>query len=156
MEMSRILRVIQIIVNFFVWICSFRPYFISNNVVLKAYCFLQCPDEEENKEQMSKSLLNIFVAKCIAVYFNPAEPCEELSSIVPRVCQPRCSEKSGEKEISVKLDSNMEEAIRINGMSNVCVLGGRVSMFGIKFLLSFICSVKVYLKNHSTKCKSCG
>uniref|UniRef100_A0A2K1YMM3 Uncharacterized protein n=1 Tax=Populus trichocarpa TaxID=3694 RepID=A0A2K1YMM3_POPTR len=151
MKMSRILRVIQIIVNFFVWICSFRPYFIRNNVVLKAYCFLQCPDEEENKEQMSKSLLNRFVAKCIALYFNPAEPCEELSSIVPRVCRPRCSEKSGEKEISGKLDSNMveEEAIRINGMSNVCDLGGRVSMFGIKFLLPFICStVKVYLENH--------
>jgi hypothetical protein len=78
---------------------------------------------------MSKSLLNRFVAKCIALYFNPAgmcirpfgffllkkrdplcgvvEPCEELSSIVPRVCRPRCSEKSGEKEISGKLDSNM-------------------------------------------------
>jgi hypothetical protein len=84
---------------------------------------------------MSKSLLNRFVAKCIAVYFNPAgmcirpfgffllkkrdplcgvvEPCEELSSIVPRVCRPRCSEKYGEKEISGKLDSNMVQMTEI-------------------------------------------
>jgi hypothetical protein len=33
-EMSRILRVIQIIVNFFIRICSFKPDFIRNNVVL--------------------------------------------------------------------------------------------------------------------------
>jgi hypothetical protein len=69
------------------------------------------------------------------VYFNPAgmcirpfgffllkkrdplcgvvEPCEELSSIVSRVCRPRCSEKYGEKEISEKLDSNMVQMTKI-------------------------------------------
>jgi hypothetical protein len=85
--------------------------------------------ECKNREQMSKSLLNRLVTTQAAMYFNPAglwmwefgffllekrdplcgvvEPCEELSSIVPRVCRPRCSKKSGEKEISGKLDSNM-------------------------------------------------
>jgi hypothetical protein len=46
-KMSRILRIIQIIVNFFVWFYSFRLYFIRNNVVLKAYNFLQGPDVRE-------------------------------------------------------------------------------------------------------------
>jgi hypothetical protein len=78
--------------------------------------------EYENREQMGKSLLNRFVMKCTEVYFNPAGWCmrpfgffllekrdplcgvvesgEELYSIVPRVCRPRCLEKSREKEIS--------------------------------------------------------
>ena len=47
MKMSIILRVIHIIVNFFIWICFFRPYFIRNNVVIKAYYFLQGPDVRE-------------------------------------------------------------------------------------------------------------
>nr|TKS15887.1 hypothetical protein D5086_0000029220 [Populus alba] len=130
MRKSIILRIKQIIVNFFIWIYSFRSYFIRNNVVLKAYCFLQCPNVlEENREQIGKSLLNRFVAKYIAVYFNPTglcirpfeffllekrdplcgvvKPYEELSRIVLKVYRPRWSEKSGDKEISGKLDSDM-------------------------------------------------
>ncbi|KAL9369867.1 hypothetical protein Peur_041066 [Populus x canadensis] len=50
-----------------------------------------------------------------------------------------------------------EEAIRIRGRSSVCVLGGLVSMSGIKFLVPFICStVKVYLENHSANLRSWG
>jgi hypothetical protein len=78
--------------------------------------------EYENREQIGKSLLNRFVMKCIAVYFNPVGWCmrpfgffllekrdplcgvvelgEELYSIALRVCRPRCLEKSREKEIS--------------------------------------------------------
>jgi len=147
MEMSRVLRVIQVIVNFFLRICSFGPYFIWNNVVLETHCFLQGPEfweviegafiqggcmsfvdcslwkthnqiigrsfegplECENREQMSKSLLNRLVTTQAAMYFNPAglwmwefgflllekrdplcgvvEPSEEFDSVVPKVCR---------------------------------------------------------------------
>ena len=85
--------------------------------------------EYENREQIGKSLLNRFVMKCTVVHLNPAglgmglfgffllekrdplggviESCEKLSSIGPRVYQPRCTEKSGEKKISEELDNNM-------------------------------------------------
>ena len=48
-----------------------------------------------------------------------------------------------------------EEAIRIKGRSNVCDLGGLVSISGITFLCPFICStVKMYFENHSANLRS--
>jgi hypothetical protein len=91
--------------------------------------------EYENKEQMGKSLLNKLILRCTKMYFNPArlgmgpfgffvlekgdplcrvvEPCEELQSIVPRVCWPRSPEKAEKKAISGKLNGNMVQVTEI-------------------------------------------
>ncbi|KAL9347413.1 hypothetical protein Peur_058779 [Populus x canadensis] len=164
MKMSRILRIIQIIVNFFIRICSFRPDFIRNNEIFEGV-FIQgvwmsfvddsLPVEYENKEQMGKSLLNKLILRCTTMYFNPTRLwMGPFGFFVLEKGDPLCGVVEPSEELQSRLE---EEAIRIRGMSSVCVLGGLMSMSGIKFLVPFICStVKVYLKNHSANLRSWG
>jgi hypothetical protein len=85
--------------------------------------------ECENREQVSKSLLNRLVATQAAMYFNPTglwmwefgffllekrdplcggvKPSEEFHSVVPRVCRLGSPMKSREKVISGELNNNM-------------------------------------------------
>ncbi|KAF9675185.1 hypothetical protein SADUNF_Sadunf09G0005900 [Salix dunnii] len=94
---------------------------------------------------MGKDLLNRLSLGCALIYFNPTRLwMRPLGFFMLEKGDPLCGVVEPGKSSVGKSCSDggglEEEAIRINGRSSVCDLGGLESMSGIRFLLPFICS----------------